>query len=94
MLAVLSAAAVMAAAAPFPHSPAPGLLDNSCRHSIERARFGPAPAVLGSVKVALLHSLSDLPDADEEILVNRTVQGCPAPVIVVREVSSPASGRR
>jgi hypothetical protein len=51
-----------------------------CRYSTAKiASWRPSPPTL--------RRLGDLPDANEEILVNRTVNGCPAAVTVVHNVS-------
>jgi len=86
---LVSVAAAMATPNPLAIAHVHGmLLDNSCRHSVEKAKFALSTALYDAPHAALLHKLSDLPDADEEILVNRTVDGCPAPVVVMRNVSS------
>jgi hypothetical protein len=89
---IASLITVVAAISTGPTPPAPvhigGLLDNSCRHSVEKASIPGAPALYDGAHASMLHKLADLPDANEEILVNRTVNGCPAPVVVMRNVSS------
>jgi hypothetical protein len=91
MLIILSVAATIVGASSAtspPKAPLIGLLDNSCKRSVEQADYRTAPALFSGVEPAPLHRLADLPDAHEEILVNRTVSGCPLPVTVVKDVST------
>ncbi len=87
LISVLAATAATSGPLAIPHIKG-ALLDNSCRHSVEEANYPIAPALYDSGRAPLLQKLGDLPDANEEILVNRTLDGCPAPVVVVRNVLS------
>lgn len=50
----------------------------ACRVDVDKVKAGQTPR---------FSRLGDLPDAHQEIAVNRMVDGCPAPVVVRQDVS-------